>query len=148
MEPLKFSLTFEPPQIGLLYKRHPNDKKKQLFVIQQNGLIFQGDPDKITAILFQKHSDYLSPHIVSFEQVLPIFINNKTIQVKRLVCKLLEYLQEQQAIYEEEEQEQMRYNEGGVYEDGEYDGQDMENDGQSNSQFEEIEGYDEDQDYQ
>ena len=34
MQPLKFSLTFEPPQIGLLYKRHPNDKKKQLFVIQ------------------------------------------------------------------------------------------------------------------
>lgn len=34
MEPLKLSITFEPPQIGLLYKRSPEDQKKQLFVIQ------------------------------------------------------------------------------------------------------------------
>ena len=96
MVPLKFSITYEPPQIGLLYKRHPNDKKKQQFVIQLNGLIFLGDPDKITAILFQKHSDYLAPDVVSIEQV------------KRQVIKLLEYLQMQLAAYEEEEQEIMK----------------------------------------
>jgi Fe-S-cluster formation regulator IscX/YfhJ len=95
MVPLKFSITYEPPQIGLLYKRHPNDKKKQLFVIQLNGLIFLGDPEKITEILFHKHCDYLDPYIVSF------------VQVKKLVEKLLEYLQAQLVAYEEEEQEIM-----------------------------------------
>jgi hypothetical protein len=34
MTPIKWSITYEPPQIGLLYKRNPEDAKKQLFVIQ------------------------------------------------------------------------------------------------------------------
>ena len=114
MVPLKFSITFEPPQIALFYKRHPNDRKKQLFVIQLNGLIFLGDPEKITAILFEKHSDYLSPDIVSFNQV------------RGLVMKLLEYLQDQLAAYEEEEQEIMR-----DYDENDNDGEDEdENSGQ------------------
>jgi hypothetical protein len=37
MMPIKFSLMFDPPKIGLLYKRHPSDKKNQLFVIELNG---------------------------------------------------------------------------------------------------------------
>lgn len=69
MKPLKISLTYDPPQIGLLYQRHPNDKKKQVYVIQLHGLIFLGDSEKITEILFQKHSDYLNETIVSPMQV-------------------------------------------------------------------------------
>ena len=95
MVPQKLSITFEPPQIGLLYKKSPEEQKKQLFVIQLNGLIFLGDPDKITRILFKKHSDYLSPNIVSFNQV------------RNQVIKLLEYLQSQLIAYEEEERAMM-----------------------------------------
>lgn len=69
MQPLKLSLTYDPPQIGLLYKRHPNEKKKQVYVIQLHGLIFLGDPEKITEILFEKHSDYLDRTLVNPNQV-------------------------------------------------------------------------------
>jgi hypothetical protein len=80
MEPLNLTLSFEPPQIGLVYKRHPNEKKKQVYVIQLHGLIFLGDADKITELLFEKHSGYLHPDIVN------------PFQVKRFVQKLLDYL--------------------------------------------------------
>ena len=69
MVPLKLSLTYDPPQIGLLYKRHPNETKKQIYIIQLHGLIFLGDPEKITQILYEKHSDYLSPKLVNPAQV-------------------------------------------------------------------------------
>ena len=69
MQPLKLSLTYDPPQIGLLYKRHPNEKKKQVYVIQLHGLIFLGDPEKITEILFEKHSGYLNKDLVNPNQV-------------------------------------------------------------------------------
>ena len=97
MKALKLSLTYDPPQIGLLYKRHPNEKKKQVYVIQLHGLIFLGDSEKITEILFHKHSEYLNPKVV-----------NPT-QVKRFVDKLLEYLQKQLADYEKQEQMIMDY---------------------------------------
>ena len=95
MEPQKQSITFEPPQIGQLYKRSAEDTKKQLFVIQLNGLIFLGDPDKITRILFKKHSDYLCLSKVSYNQI------------RNLIIKLLEYLQGQLMAYEEEEENDM-----------------------------------------
>ena len=34
MIPLKWSITFEPPQLALLYKKSKDEPKKQLFVIQ------------------------------------------------------------------------------------------------------------------
>lgn len=88
MEPLKLSLIFEPPQIGIYYKRHPSDKKKQVYLIQLHGLIFLGDADKITELLFEKHSDYLHPDVVNPNQV------------RRFVQKLLDYLQNQIQNYE------------------------------------------------
>ena len=92
MVPLKLSLTFDPPQIGLFYKRHPQQDKKHIYIIQLHGLIFLGDAEKITNILFEQHSDYLSPSIVSY------------VQVQKFVEKLLTYLRSQLLEYEEEEE--------------------------------------------
>ena len=91
MVPLKLSITFDPPQIGLFYKRSPNDSKKQVYIIQLHGLIFMGDSKKITQVLFQQHSQYLSPHLINVQQV------------ERLVDRLLEYLKSQLIEYEEEQ---------------------------------------------
>jgi hypothetical protein len=102
MEALKLSLTYDPPQIGLLYKRHPNEKKKHVYVIQLHGLIFLGNSEKITEILFQKHSDYLNESVV------------KRSQVMKFVDKLLDFLQKQLADYEKEEQMMMEYENGMV----------------------------------
>merc|ERR1712226_508012 len=79
MVPLKWSMTFDPPQIALLYLKHIKDKKKQLFMIQLNGLIWLGDADKITRILFIRHSQYLSIEKISFKQV------------RKLVLKILDH---------------------------------------------------------
>ena len=79
MIPLKWSMTFDPPQLALMYLKNKNQKKKQLFMIQLNGLIWLGDPDKITKILFTRHSQYLSIENVSFKQV------------RKLVLKILEH---------------------------------------------------------
>lgn len=115
MEALKLSLTFEPPQIGLMYKRHPSEKKKQVYVIQLHGLIFLGDADKITELLFEKHSGYLHPDVIS------------PAQVKRFVQKLLDYLQNQIADYERNQQKQMEYeNQNGGGEDFDRDMEDGE----------------------
>ena len=92
MIPLKWSITFEPPQLALLYQKSKEEPKKQLFVIQLNGLVFLGDPDKITRILFKKHSDYLSLNKVSYNQV------------RNLIVKLLEYMQDRLMEYEEDEE--------------------------------------------
>lgn len=88
MQALKLSLTYEPPQIGLMYKRDPSEKKKQVYIIQLHGLIFLGDADKITSLLFEKHSGYLHPNVIS------------PAQVKKFVQKLLDYLSNQIADYE------------------------------------------------
>ena len=81
MVPLKVTLSFEPPQIGILYNRHPKDSKKQLYIIHLNEVVFMGDSAKITKILYQNHEEYLSSDKV------------KPAQVQRLVEKLLEDLQ-------------------------------------------------------
>jgi len=62
-----------------------------------NGLIFLGDPDKITELLYEKHSGFLHPDIVSPKQI------------KRFVERLLIYLQNQIADYEKNQQLQMEY---------------------------------------
>jgi hypothetical protein len=92
MVPLKLSLTYDPPQIGLFYRRHESDDKKQVYIIQLHGLIYLGDSRKITNILFEQHSDYLSPSIISKQQV------------QRFVDKLLNYLKSQLLEYEEEQE--------------------------------------------
>jgi hypothetical protein len=88
MKPLKLTLIHEPPQIGIYYKRHPNDKKNQIYLIELHGLIFLGDADKITELLFEKHSQYLHPDVVSPSQV------------RKFVQILLKYLQDQIQNYE------------------------------------------------
>ena len=94
MVPLKLSLTFDPPQIGLFYQRHPQETKKHVYIIQLHGLIFLGDSAKITMILFEQHSDYLSPDIINPHQV------------QKFVEKLLSYLKSQLLEYEAEEEQE------------------------------------------
>ena len=93
MIPIKLSITYDPPQIGLFYMRHPDDHKKHIYIIQLHGLIFLGDTQKITQILFDQHSQYLSPKLIRVDQV------------EGLVDKLLHFLKTQLVEYEEEEQE-------------------------------------------
>ena len=69
MEALKLCLTYDPPQIGIVYKKTPRDKKKHIYVIQLNSLIFLGQPEKITQLLYEQHSAYLTPEKVNPEQV-------------------------------------------------------------------------------
>ena len=92
MVPLKLSLTYDPPQIGLFYKRAPSETKKHVYIIQLHGLIFLGDSAKITEILFEQHSDYLSPNVINPHQV------------QKFVDKLLAFLKSQLLEYEEEEE--------------------------------------------
>jgi hypothetical protein len=37
--PLKFLIKYDPPLIGMLYKRHTREKKKHIYNILLNGLI-------------------------------------------------------------------------------------------------------------
>ena len=69
MVPLKLCLTYDPPQIGLVYRRSPKEQKKHIYVIQLNSLIFLGQPEKITQLLYEKHSGYLNPDKINPEQV-------------------------------------------------------------------------------
>ena len=65
LKPARFFLNFDPPQLGLLYKRTPTDRKKHLFLIQLNGLILLGDPEKITQILFEKYPAFINEKLVN-----------------------------------------------------------------------------------
>ncbi len=69
MVPLKLCVTYDPPQIGLVYKQSSKDHKKQVYVIQLNSLIFLGHPERITQMLYERHSGYLTPEKVNPEQV-------------------------------------------------------------------------------
>lgn len=81
LQPVRFFLNYDPPQIGLLYKRTPKEKKKHLFLIQLNGVILLGDPDQITHVLFDKYPAFLNEKIVSPNQI------------HNLVSRMLEYIQ-------------------------------------------------------
>ena len=70
MHPLKLCLTFDPPQIGIVYKKTRTEKKKHIYIIQLNSLILLGDPEKITHQLYEKHSAYLSEEKINPDQVI------------------------------------------------------------------------------
>ena len=94
LQPIRFFLNFDPPQLGLLYKRTPKDKKKHLFLIQLNGLILMGDPEQITQALFDKYPAFLNEKLVNPQQIY------------NLISRMLEYIQTlllQQQDNEEEE---------------------------------------------
>lgn len=81
LQPVRFFLNYDPPQLGLLYKRSPKDKKKHLFLIQLNGVILLGDAEQITQVLFDRY---------------PAFLNEKLVnpmQIYNLVSRMLEYIQ-------------------------------------------------------
>lgn len=46
--PLKFVIKYNPPLIGLFYKRHVNDKKKYIYNILFNNLINLPSSEEIT----------------------------------------------------------------------------------------------------
>jgi hypothetical protein len=50
--PLKFVMKFEPPIIGLLYKRDKNESKKYIYNILLNDLLALPTPEDITKQLF------------------------------------------------------------------------------------------------
>lgn len=93
----RFTLNFDPPQLGLFYKRSPRELKTHLFLVQLNNLLLLEDPAKITEALFRKYPAFLNESVVSPAQVL------------RLVAKLVEFLHsmvtqlaEEQAALEED----------------------------------------------
>jgi hypothetical protein len=44
---------FDPPIVGMVYKNHPNDKKKKAYIILLNGLINLMDSEEITKQLME-----------------------------------------------------------------------------------------------
>ena len=102
--PTQLCITFDPPQIGIVYKQNKSDPEANVYVIQLNSLIFIGEPIKITEILFKKHHNYLNPKKIKPEQVV------------RLVEKILIYFEQRLMEYEEEEN-----GEGAAGEDLEYE---------------------------
>ena len=45
LRPVRFLLNYDPPQLGIVYKRAPNNEKKHMFLVQLNKLILLGDPE-------------------------------------------------------------------------------------------------------
>ena len=66
----RFYLSYDPPQIGLLYRPHPQSEKKKLFLIKLNGLILLGDSTKITSTLFETYPAFLNKELVEPMQIL------------------------------------------------------------------------------
>jgi hypothetical protein len=71
---MKFLIKFEPPLIGLMYKRGKSEKKKYIYNILLNDLLTLPTPEDITKQLFIEHSHFLNPQKVSFDQVLFIIL--------------------------------------------------------------------------
>jgi hypothetical protein len=93
LQPVRFYLNFDPPQLGLVYKRTPLEKKKHLFLVQLNKLILLGDPEKITQAIFDKYPAFFNEELLKADQVYG------------LVCKLVEYIQKLITKFQEEEEE-------------------------------------------
>ncbi|KAM3133066.1 hypothetical protein pb186bvf_014783 [Paramecium bursaria] len=76
--PLGFVIKFDPPIIGLVY--HPiernkvNKKKRKVYTIHLNNLIFLVEPEDIVEQLFQEHTDFLDPNIIKPEQVFKLVL--------------------------------------------------------------------------
>ena len=80
LQPKRFFLNFDPPQIGLLYNRSPSDSKKHIFLVQLNKLVLKGDPLKITEEIFEKYPAFYCDKVVNKKQVLD------------LVTKIMDYI--------------------------------------------------------
>ncbi|CAD8162279.1 unnamed protein product [Paramecium octaurelia] len=93
--PLGFVIKYDPPVIGLLYKRSIQENKKKVYNIHLQNLIRLDDEVEITKQLFDEHPEFLDPDIIEPEQVLG------------LVQKLIEFRQimerDDENEYEEEE---------------------------------------------
>jgi hypothetical protein len=57
-------LKFDPPVIGLLYKRNLKETKKHLYQIHLNNLIFLTNGEDITRQIFYEHQHYLNPNVI------------------------------------------------------------------------------------
>ena len=90
--PLRFFLNYDPPQLGMMYKRNAQEKKKHLFLIQLNGLILLGDPEKITQILYEKYPAFINEDLVN------------PMQIYNLISKMLEYIQDMLLQYQDNEE--------------------------------------------
>ncbi|CAD8193932.1 unnamed protein product [Paramecium pentaurelia] len=68
--PLGFVIKYDPPVIGLLYKRSIQENKKKVYNIHLQNLIKLDDEVEITKQLFEEHPEFLDPDIIEPEQVL------------------------------------------------------------------------------
>ena len=65
--PLGWVLKYDPPVIGLLYRRNPKEKKKHLYQIHLNNLIFLTSGEDITKQIFYEHPHFLNPNYIKPE---------------------------------------------------------------------------------
>ena len=115
MIPLKLCLTFDPPQIGIVYRKTKVDKKKHIYIIQLNSLILLGDAEKITQQLYEKHAAYLSQKKIRPQQV------DRDHQICKLVQNILLFIEQKLMDYEEEEHNEQDEEYGEGHLDDEFD---------------------------
>ncbi|CAD8205677.1 unnamed protein product [Paramecium pentaurelia] len=72
--PLGFVIKYDPPVIGLLYKRNVQENKKKVYNIHLQNLINLDDEVEITKKLFDEHPEFLDPDIIEPEQVLGLIM--------------------------------------------------------------------------
>ena len=94
----RFLLNFDPPQLGMMYKRYENEPKNHLFLVQLNKLLLLGDAEKITQALFEKYPAFINDSIVSPEKVFGLV--NKLLEY---IQNLISNIQDEEGIVEEEE---------------------------------------------
>lgn len=69
VHPIKWVLRYDPAMIGLVYKHHAKEKKKHLYQIFLQNLIFLTNPEDITTQLYYEHPLILNPAVIKTEQV-------------------------------------------------------------------------------
>lgn len=72
MVPLKIVVKLEPLQIGVFYKRYPEDSKRKIYLVSLARLAKLGSPFEMTSALYSQHSAYFHDSKVPFSQVLNI----------------------------------------------------------------------------
>ena len=65
--PIGFVVKFKPAVLGLVYKRHDKERKKHLYQIHLNNLVYLTQPDHITRQLYFEHPNFLNEMTVKFE---------------------------------------------------------------------------------
>ncbi|CAD8170569.1 unnamed protein product [Paramecium octaurelia] len=86
--PIKWVLKFEPPIIGLVYKQHQKEKKKHLYQISLNNLIFLTNPEDIVNQIIYEHPAYLNRKFIKHEQVIGSVVMNLVDRISAQIARL------------------------------------------------------------